>query len=384
MSQPESDTRRATASDASEAKSRCADCAAELAPALLACPACDALVHRDALNALAASAEAAAARQEYSQSLADWRRALTLLPPQSRQHRRITEIIQGLSQRVSSGANLGEPSRALAAPGDSAPSAATADGRAGKTAGKSFWALVASGASIALLKFKSLIGLLLASAKPLALGLTKLGTLGSMLLSLGFYWAAFGWQLAAGFIACIYVHEIGHVIALQKLGIAASAPMFVPGLGAFVRSKQYPIDAREDAHVGLAGPRWGLAASAVSLAFGFALHSAAFYAIAELSAWVNLFNLLPVWSLDGARGLRPLNTRERRGLALALGAAWLLTHNPFLALIAAVTLWRSFERNDEPGDTRCLLEFLLIALLLTSVMVVATALSPAALRPGAH
>ncbi len=36
------------------------------------------------------------------------------------------------------------------------------------------------------------------------------------------------------------------------------APMFLPGFGAVVRMQQYPVDAREDARVGLAGPIWGL------------------------------------------------------------------------------------------------------------------------------
>src|SRR6266581_3932628 len=39
--------------------------------------------------------------------------------------------------------------------------------------------------------------------------------------------------------------------------------MFIPGVGAVVRLKQYPADRREDARVGLAGPIWGLGAAVV-------------------------------------------------------------------------------------------------------------------------
>ena len=63
-----------------------------------------------------------------------------------------------------------------------------------------------------------------------------------------------GIGFGVGLIASIYVHEMGHVFALRLYGIRATAPMFVPGLGALVRLHQYPIDAREDARVGLAGP----------------------------------------------------------------------------------------------------------------------------------
>src|SRR3989454_12639768 len=81
-----------------------------------------------------------------------------------------------------------------------------------------------------------------------------------MLLSAGVYWAAWGWKFALGVVLSIYVHEMGHVQALQRYGIKATAPMFIPGVGAVVRLKQYPASPREDARVGLAGPLGGLGA----------------------------------------------------------------------------------------------------------------------------
>ena len=61
-----------------------------------------------------------------------------------------------------------------------------------------------------------------------------------MLLSLGVYWTAFGWKFALGLVLSIYVHEMGHVAMLRRYGIKSTAPMFIPGLGAMVRMKQYP------------------------------------------------------------------------------------------------------------------------------------------------
>src|SRR5439155_143942 len=85
---------------------------------------------------------------------------------------------------------------------------------------------------------------------PPLLGLTKASTLFTMLLSAGVYWAAWGWKFALGVVLSIYVHEMGHVQALQRYGIKATAPMFIPGVGAVVRLKQYPASPR-DARVGL-------------------------------------------------------------------------------------------------------------------------------------
>ena len=44
--------------------------------------------------------------------------------------------------------------------------------------------------------------------------------------------------------------------------------------------------------------------------------------LAQASAWLNLFNLLPVWQLDGGRGMRALAKRERLMIAGLLAVAF--------------------------------------------------------------
>jgi hypothetical protein len=110
-------------------------------------------------------------------------------------------------------------------------------------------------------KFKALIVVALTKGKMLLLGLTKTKTLFTMALSLSLYWTVWGWQFALGFVLSIYVHEMGHVVALRRMGIPASSPMFIPFVGAFVRLRHAPRTAHEDAVVGLAGPIYGLGAA---------------------------------------------------------------------------------------------------------------------------
>ena len=96
---------------------------------------------------------------------------------------------------------------------------------------------------------------------------------------------------------------MGHVWALRQFGFAAPPPMFIPFLGAFVESNSIPRIPIEDARVGLAGPIWGTAfAIARLLCVQRSTDQPAVGAIAHFAAWINLFNLLPVWQLDGARG----------------------------------------------------------------------------------
>jgi Zn-dependent protease len=199
----------------------------------------------------------------------------------------------------------------------------------------------AAGVGLLFWKFKTLVLLALGKAKLLLFGLTKMSTLLSMAASVGVYWAVWGWKFAAGLVASIYVHEIGHVAALRRYGIPASAPMFVPGIGAFIRSKQYPATPREDARVGLAGPLWGLFAAGTCYAAYVATGWESLAAIARVGAWINLFNLLPVATLDGGRGFNSL-ARIQRGMAAALLAAlWIFTHEGLLLLLGLAAAARA-------------------------------------------
>lgn len=315
---------------------RCPSCGTELADGLLACPSCRALVHAAKLKELAATAEAAQARGDDAAALSAWREASALLPPSTRQHAIVARSIETLSARV-----LGP------APPPDAPR----------------WGWLKRGgplAAIALFvwKLKSLALLGFANAKLVLLGLGKMTTLLSMAASLGFYWIAFGWRFAAGLIASIYLHEMGHVAALRSLGIAASAPMFIPGLGALVRLKQYPATPAEDARVGLAGPLWGLGAAIAAYVAHRLGGGPTFAAIAHVGAWINLFNLLPIWQLDGGRGLRALSRWQRFFVAAIAFAAWRASGDGMVLLLLLVLLGRAaFERAPPVGDRRTLVVF---------------------------
>ena len=330
------------------AGSPCPQCGTDVAPALLACPSCDRLVHADELKRLAAVAERAVQAGDSSAALAAWREALDLLPRDSTQHHVVS-------------ARVLELSRALDRV-DRKPQAAPQSSRLGKGAA----GLGALGAL--LVKFKFALVFLLTKAKLLLLGLTKASTLFTMLLSAGVYWTIWGWKFALGVVLSIYVHEMGHVQALQRYGIKATAPMFIPGVGAVVRLKQYPADRREDARVGLAGPIWGLGAAVVTYAVYRTTESGIWGAIAHFGAWVNLFNLLPVWQLDGGRGFRAL-TRGQRWIAAAIvGAMWLVTGEGLLVLLglAAVASAGFADGADQP-DPSILVQYGLLVVLLSLV-----------------
>src|SRR6266516_2378935 len=195
----------------------CPECGAQVAPALLACPSCHRLVHVEQLKHLAAEADQAKRTGDASAELTAWRQALDLLPADTTQHRTVATRVAELSRAV-----------------DRQPAAGKQGSRLGKGAAGGLGAI-----GVLLAKFKFALVFVLTKAKLLLLGLTKASTLFSMLLSMGVYWTIWGWKFALGFVASIYIHEMGHVQALTRYGIKATAPMFIPGVGAFIRLKQY-------------------------------------------------------------------------------------------------------------------------------------------------
>jgi Zn-dependent protease len=212
----------------------------------------------------------------------------------------------------------------------------------------------------------------LSKGKLLLLGLTKLSTFASMLAFFAVYWSLFGWRFALGFVMSIYIHEMGHVMALRRYNIAASAPMFIPFFGAFVRMKQYPGNVGEDARVGLAGPVWGLGSAVVAWLAAIATGLPVWYAIAHTAAWLNLFNLLPIWQLDGGRGFRAL-TRMQRGIAgVAAVAMWAWTHQTILLLIALGAGYRLFSRDYPAEDDNVVLTQYVGLIVLLSLLMMMT------------
>ena len=163
----------------------------------------------------------------------------------------------------------------------------------------------------------------------------------------------------------IYIHEMGHVAMLRRLGIGAGAPMFIPGVGAFVMLKQHITDPLTDAKIGLAGPVWGLGAALAALGMYIVTRSSIWLAIAQLTGFINLFNLIPVWQLDGSRGFHVLARWERWAVVAAIAVALLLTEQRLLFIVGGVAVWRSLQQKTGPGDTRVLTTFVVLVIALS-------------------
>ena len=205
--------------------------------------------------------------------------------------------------------------------------------------------LVAIG--LVLLKFGTKLKAILLLA-PKAKFLT---TSGSMLVSVVAYQLIFGWLFSVGFVLLLLLHELGHVIQLRREGIKASAPMFIPFLGAVISAKSMGDDAAAEARVGLAGPVLGTIATLVPLGLWLATGDDFWRALAYIGFLINLFNLLPVVPLDGGRAMAALSPWVWFVGFAGLIALTVFFPNPILLLVllfGGMESWRRWKLRNTP------------------------------------
>ena len=201
-----------------------------------------------------------------------------------------------------------------------------------------------------------------------------LSTSATMLVSIAAYALIWGWQFAVGLVLLLLVHEMGHVFQLRREGIEASAPMFIPFLGAVVAAKSLGDDAAAEARVGLAGPILGTIGTLVPLAIWLATGEEFWQALTYVGFFINLFNLILIVPFDGGRAMAALFLWMwfvGFGLLVAFTFAF---PNPIMVLfllLGGFESWRRFKNRHTPesrafhavsGRTRALVAIVYIGL----------------------
>eukprot|EP00397_Hematodinium_sp_SG-2012_P021630 GEMP01022357.1.p1 GENE.GEMP01022357.1~~GEMP01022357.1.p1 ORF type:complete len:360 (+),score=46.28 GEMP01022357.1:69-1148(+) len=181
------------------------------------------------------------------------------------------------------------------------------------------------------------------------LKVAKVGPLFSMVASGFAYGAVFGWAYGFGMISLIAIHETGHALMMRHLGIPVGPMVFIPFMGASVAMEKFPSNAAHEAAVALAGPILGSVAAFVPLAYGLATGSQLGFALAHWGFMINLFNLLPIGSLDGGRVAGALSKWLLPvGVVGCGGLLYMTPTNPILILIFLGGSYTTFMRFWSP------------------------------------
>lgn len=253
-----------------ETTKKCDRCSGEITAGLLACPVCHALVYRDALKQIASEAKALEDKADLCLARERWLAGVELLPSRSNQAQWIRDHLLNLEE---SAAKAASPKSRLITRLGAIISAATIFGKL-----KSF---------LLFIKFNFIF---------------------SLAAFIFFYWRALGLAYGFGIAMLVLAHEMGHYIEARRRGVSANLPIFLPGLGAFVKLKSKGVPDDVSAAISLAGPAFGALSAVLCAVLWWMTKEPVWAALASTAAWFNAFNLVPVAILDGAHILPVLNT----------------------------------------------------------------------------
>jgi Zn-dependent protease len=201
-----------------------------------------------------------------------------------------------------------------------------------------------------------------------------LTTGGTMLLSVFAYSFLFGWRYALGFVVLMFVHEMGHYLAARREGLHVGAPTFIPFVGAWIQLKDQPVDARQEAYIGLAGPLVGTLGALACYFLGRNYDNALLLAISYSGFFLNLVNLVPVLPFDGGRVTAAISPKIWFAGVPILIAMTIYYPSPIfviIALLALPAMWSAWKGStaenaryyDVPLTVRAQYAFAYLALL---------------------
>ena len=170
---------------------------------------------------------------------------------------------------------------------------------------------------------------------PILLALWKFKFLFSFVTFLGLYWQLWGAAFGIGFAVLILVHEMGHFIDIKRRGLPADMPMFLPGLGAYVKWNALGVSLETRSAVSLAGPCAGAIAAGVCYLLWHQTGYGLWAALARTGAWLNVLNLIPLWIFDGSSATNALSKLERAVVLLVSAALGYALGEWVFGLVAA-------------------------------------------------
>lgn len=176
----------------------------------------------------------------------------------------------------------------------------------------------------------------------------------STLLLGGLIWyVSQSWVVAVAAIFGLFVHEYGHVLAMNAVGMGPARIYIIPFLGGLARGQRLPVSEWHGVLVSLAGPAFGLLAAIPFFALYLTVGGPEWLLAATVIAAINLVNLAPAPPLDGSKAIGPVLARIHpmleRVAMIAVGALvvyWgFVTGRWILAAFLAIALYGHLRRG---------------------------------------
>lgn len=150
--------------------------------------------------------------------------------------------------------------------------------------------------------------------------------------------AAMGVAFGISLLVLLFIHELGHIIALKLKGFETKLPFFIPFVGAVISAPKFE-DRHTEAYVGFGGPLVGTFA-AIAAAVPFFITGDKFWITASfIGVAINLFNMVPISPLDGGRITQAIHSKFKYlGFVLLLALTVMLGEPGMLLVWMAVII----------------------------------------------
>jgi Zn-dependent protease len=172
----------------------------------------------------------------------------------------------------------------------------------------------------------------------------------SILISVLVYAVAFGYNFAIGFVLLLLIHEWGHLLASRVVGLKVSSPIFIPFIGAVIRVRELPANAKIEANIAIGGPALGTLSALCCLVCYLWTDSLFMLVLSYTACLLNLFNLIPCDPLDGGHISIAISHRLWWLGSLVIGVLFLYTYDLFVFIIFLFSLGRLWKNVNNKGD----------------------------------
>ncbi len=125
-------------------------------------------------------------------------------------------------------------------------------------------------------------------------------------------------------VLVLFIHEMGHFLAMKYFGYSEVKMFFIPFLGAMVTGDKEEISQKQRAIILLAGPVPGIIIGAVLYYIGNTINNHDLLMAAGMFVFLNAINLLPLNPLDGGRLVETLffhNQETLKNIFIGISAA---------------------------------------------------------------
>jgi stage IV sporulation protein FB len=178
---------------------------------------------------------------------------------------------------------------------------------------------------------------------------------------IGYYFFNQNWTLVLVLTGVVVFHELGHFLAMKFYDYTDLGIFFIPLVGAYASGKKQDVSQWQSSIILLAGPVPGIIVG-ILLQFT-AIHFTTdidtlvlLHRISWILIYLNLFNLLPVYPLDGGQLLNRLFLDSSRMIGKI-----------FVLLSIAGMTWFALEGTGRPIYALLLLPAFLLSRMLTDV-----------------